>query len=517
MAIAAMAHQLMGTYYFSLLSSLRLDFRCLNQNNLNFVGEIMLTSTNTFDDNEPDEFFSCKIDDVKIISSVLHCLSIKSGHGSSGGVRSSTSTSSKDTQCYVEATPDSLKFSVTTRSQTTLARVTLQSDLFDDYHCERDNIVYNSNDIHNNTTNNSNRNSNGNTNSNTSHSQLTSEPIHFVLNLNTLLECINLFGSSGNNPNDNIAASMSYDSKECIFKITLDESGSIQTVCNISALYGDESISVTRLLLSAFNRNTEEASMILNSEAIKESIQEVIETHNSSDILVQVIPPGGYVSSHIPLPQSTGGLILTASGVYGECEVAFPGDTDEVFISFQCNPSKITDDIGNEYDRGRGRGGNSGSRSSNEVSWIYKMEAFQLGMKAVVGAVAKETYLRINSEGIMNIQHQIETVKGVDTFVDFLMSSQIRTNDEDDEKNNINNKRNNDSRVYHNDHDDYDDYVGIDGGRVMTGGTEDSQSPSSRQQSHTFTSTQDSDILNGDVYTGGQRRKKIMTTQSTTD
>ena len=85
----------------------------------------MLIGTNYSNDDEPDEFFSCKIDDVKIISSVLQCLSIKSGHSSSGGGRPSTITSSKDTQCYVEATPDALKFSVTTRSQTTLARVTL--------------------------------------------------------------------------------------------------------------------------------------------------------------------------------------------------------------------------------------------------------------------------------------------------------------------------------------------------------------------------------------------------------
>ena len=35
--------------------------------------------------------------------------------------------------------------------------------------------------------------------------------------------------------------------------------------------------------------------------------------------------------------------------------------------------------------------------------------------------VAKETYMRINEEGIMCVQHQVEnTVSGQSTFIDFL-------------------------------------------------------------------------------------------------
>jgi hypothetical protein len=40
-------------------------------------------------------------------------------------------------------------------------------------------------------------------------------------------------------------------------------------------------------------------------------------------------------------------------------------------------------------------------------------------MKAL--SVAKETYIRINEEGIMCIQHQVESSKGHETFIDFLM------------------------------------------------------------------------------------------------
>ncbi len=52
-------------------------------------------------------------------------------------------------------------------------------------------------------------------------------------------------------------------------------------------------------------------------------------------------------------------------------------------------------------------------------SWSYSLPALNHGMKAL--SVAKETYLRINEEGIMCVQHQVEnTVSGQSTFIDFL-------------------------------------------------------------------------------------------------
>jgi hypothetical protein len=52
-------------------------------------------------------------------------------------------------------------------------------------------------------------------------------------------------------------------------------------------------------------------------------------------------------------------------------------------------------------------------------SWCYSLAALNHGMRAL--AVAKETYLRINEEGIMCVQHQVENnVSGQSTFIDFL-------------------------------------------------------------------------------------------------
>jgi hypothetical protein len=58
-------------------------------------------------------------------------------------------------------------------------------------------------------------------------------------------------------------------------------------------------------------------------------------------------------------------------------------------------------------------------RCENPISFSYRLDALTLGMKALI--VAKETYLRINKDGVACIQHQVETAKGPETYIDFLM------------------------------------------------------------------------------------------------
>ncbi len=44
-------------------------------------------------------------------------------------------------------------------------------------------------------------------------------------------------------------------------------------------------------------------------------------------------------------------------------------------------------------------------RCLQDLSWSYPLKSFLLGMKALL--VAKETFIRINADGIMCIQHQV--------------------------------------------------------------------------------------------------------------
>lgn len=90
-----------------------------------------------------ESIFSCRIECSKTISEILTCLCMNR----------------KDHICYIEATPESLMFAVTGKAKSTQARVNLEADLFDDYMCD-------------------------------------SPSIRLALNLNMLLDCLEIFGSS---------------------------------------------------------------------------------------------------------------------------------------------------------------------------------------------------------------------------------------------------------------------------------------------------------------------------------
>ena len=112
---------------------------------------------------EEEEFiFSCRIESSKTISEILTCLCMNR----------------KDHICYIEATPESLMFAVTGKAKSTQARVNLEADLFDDYMCD-------------------------------------SPSIRLALNLNMLLDCLEIFGSSSGT-----TATMTYSVSKLIFQIS---------------------------------------------------------------------------------------------------------------------------------------------------------------------------------------------------------------------------------------------------------------------------------------------------------
>ena len=173
---------------------------------------------------------------------------------------------------------------------------------------------------------------------------------------------------------------MSYNTVDAIFKLSLEESG-VLTTCDITSLFCDDFDEVHRGLFSAFRNAQEEAQMILKSEVLKEGIQELAEIAGATTVKLEVRSGDG------------GGMRLSTEGNMSECEIDFPITSDS-FISFHCE---------------------------TPCEWLYALSAFQQGMKAL--SVAKETFIRVNSEGIVCVQHQLETSRGQETYVDFLMVS----------------------------------------------------------------------------------------------
>ena len=70
-------------------------------------------------------------------------------------------------------------------------------------------------------------------------------------------------------------------------------------------------------------------------------------------------------------------MTISATGALGTSEVRFMRES-EAFRHFKC---------------------------SNQAEWTYQLSAVESGMRAL--SVANETFIRINADGILCIQHQV--------------------------------------------------------------------------------------------------------------
>ena len=287
--------------------------------------------------------FSARIENSKAICEILMCLST--------GTR-------KDQQCHIEATPELLTFVVTGKAMSTQSIVNLRPELFESYIVEDSSAEDN-------------------------------EPsVKLSLNLITLLDCFQIFGSSS----DSTIASITYSGEDAVFKLHLEEAG-VLTTCELTTLYDDDSLEVDSALFTSFRNCAEQCQLVVKSEHLREAIHELNDVVGASSVCVEV--------------NASFGMTLSAVGNLGACDVSFPKDS-EAFVSFRCE---------------RGSGSSSSSSSSSYSAaggskWMYPLSSLLLGMKAL--GVAKETYIRVNSEGMMCIQHQVENSKS-ETYIDFLM------------------------------------------------------------------------------------------------
>lgn len=201
--------------------------------------------------------------------------------------------------------------------------------------------------------------------------------LKFAINLPNLLDCLQLFGSSSADLGDCVA-SFDYSTHDALLRLTL-EGTNVVTVCEITSTYVDEeNDDIYSGLVTAFRNSAEQCQLIVKAEPLRDVITELGEVSGVKDIKVQV------TNKHPEM------MKLIAKGNMSSCEIEFPR-ASEVFVSFRAEVS---------------------------LSWTYSLRALELGMKAL--SVANETFIRFNAEGIMCIQHQIETASGVETFVDFL-------------------------------------------------------------------------------------------------
>jgi hypothetical protein len=289
------------------------------------------------DYDEPDSSFSCRSGMLNDITTVLTSL---------------LSANPKDAlPCLIEAKGDSFTFVVTGRSKCTQARASLSMELFDNYVV--DGIAA----------------ENG-------------ESIRISLHLPKLIDCLQLFGGS-----DSTTVNMSYSTADNLFRVTLEDSGII-TTCDITTLDLEGLELEDGSLFSVFVEHEEVWSLLMKSEPLKGSFQELFDISGANSVLVEL---------------KNEGLNLSTVGI-GEstCQIEIPRSS-AAFVSFSRSPSAP--------------GGNT------PTVWTYPISSIQLGMKAI--NFAKETYIRINSEGMMCIQHQLTTKdERGDNFIDICTAAE---------------------------------------------------------------------------------------------
>jgi hypothetical protein len=304
---------------------------------------------------EPEKAFSCSVDNLKSIVEIVNCLS---------------SYSNKNQECHIEATPTELILIVTGKSKATQARITLQEELFEEFLCAASE----------------------------------DESISFVVNLNVFLDCLSLFGISS----ENIAATMSYSTRDEIFRISLEELGVI-TTCDISALYRDETDEMSHhSLFTEFRDTGEVCQIIIKSEPLREAIAELTDCFWAGSVGFEVCSNPGFMK-------------LSTGGAIGVSEIKIPTTSDAI-VSFRCsaNPDAQPGVARQDIDAGsNGSRKRSAPTADDSLKSSYPLKSLLTGMKAL--GVAKETFIRLNAQGMMCIQHQIQTSKGIETYVDFMM------------------------------------------------------------------------------------------------
>ncbi|CAM9644118.1 unnamed protein product [Chrysoparadoxa australica] len=203
----------------------------------------------------------------------------------------------------------------------------------------------------------------------------------FSINLTTLLDCLQVFALSSF-PEHGCSVTvdlihMSYYQGREIFKVTLEEGG-VFTSCEINTLHqGGDSMEL-KALATAFMESTQVCRCILKSEHLKEAFQELSDVPGAAGMTVAV-------------SKASPNFRLSTAGSLGTCEIDFPKES-EAFVHFSCTAN---------------------------AQFIYALTAMVTGMKALQHA--EETYFRVNEEGIMCIQHQLNMANGQSSFIDFLI------------------------------------------------------------------------------------------------
>lgn len=193
-----------------------------------------------------------------------------------------------------------------------------------------------------------------------------SEDETFTINLSVLLDCLNIYGGSLSHqtfPGVQIA----YRGYGTPFLVMLEDND-ILTDCALRTLEAEN--------ITSFQIRSSEIAcrLVMKSDSLRDAFNELDWSNNSCSWIL---------SNEAPY------FRLSTDGSESSCQVDYPKD-NQVFESFECTKS---------------------------VEFFYKMKQLQPCVKAL--SYAKKTQVRVNSEGLLSMQHMISHEDGNTSFVDF--------------------------------------------------------------------------------------------------
>ena len=252
--------------------------------------------------------------------------------------------------------------------------------------------------------------------------------IRFKVSLVSLLDALTVFGNSSLT---STSVSISYFPEDSKVVLVLEEHG-IVTECEIGTLVLDDDTDCLvmdtylgnhssadgqsrNFWASTFERSPIVAKTIMKSEALHDAFTELagLPSAASVDIRMRQPRPDLLASQEASINRQNDANIcfqLIAQGEASVCTIDFRRSS-AAFVSFECDAIDVTDDSNSQEYQGVSMGNsNYGQALQGGFKARYHLAVLDRSFRAL--PVAEETYLRMNKDGILSIQHMLVVQNG---------------------------------------------------------------------------------------------------------
>lgn len=213
------------------------------------------------------------------------------------------------------------------------------------------------------------------------HLSLDNTKIEFRVGLMTILDCI---CSYGNASLSSTSLQLSYTVHNALLELVVEEQGII-TECVLQTLVEEDQSQEIGVFEMAFEQHPVVAKLLIKTEALRDAFVELSELPQAATIILSV-------QSSSCTSEETWCFRMAAKGEATSCEIDFAASSPAVVEVW----------------------------TSETIEVSYHLATLQSALKAV--HFASESYMRINAEGMLSVQHMMEHANGIKGFIDALVS-----------------------------------------------------------------------------------------------